>query len=162
LDARLIDFATARVASPSSDLALFIYISVDPKVLEADGLTNLLKTYYSALTDALSTMGKVKDPWSGDFHALEKDFARFVYSFALILVFNNNFHHRSAPFAYSICAFFLPLMMAPSGDFQMEDMMDMSPEEQQKQNMTLGGPEATQRLVDMLIDFQKRAFHKIW
>jgi len=53
-------------------------------------------------------------------------------------------------------------MMAPSGDFQMEDMMAMSPEEQEKQNMTLGGPEATQRLIDMLLDFQKRGFHKIW
>lgn len=77
LDARLIDFATARVASPSSDLALFLYISVDPLVLEADGLTNLLKTYYSTLTDALDTMAKVRDPWNGNFHDLEKDFARY-------------------------------------------------------------------------------------
>jgi Ecdysteroid kinase-like family len=84
LDARLIDFATARVASPSSDLALFMYISVDPLVLESDGLTNLLKIYYSALTGALATMGKVEDPWRGNFQDLEKDFARlFLLLFML-------------------------------------------------------------------------------
>jgi len=66
------------------------------------------------------------------------------------------------PFAYSICSFFLPLMMAPSGDFQMEDMMSMTLEEQEEQNKNLGGPEATQRLVDLILYFQKRGFHKNW
>jgi hypothetical protein len=86
LDARLIDFATARVASPSSDLALFLYISVDPLVLESDGLTNLLQIYYSALAGALDTMAKVEDPWRGNFKDLEKDFARLIFSMSALIV----------------------------------------------------------------------------
>ncbi|XP_059470316.1 uncharacterized protein LOC132193576 [Neocloeon triangulifer] len=144
VDACLIDFATIRVASPGSDLALFIYMSIDPKALEGNGLENLLKVYYTTLEDILDSMDRVRDPWRGSFEDLLNDFG------------------RCAPLAYSIAAFFLPLMMAPSGAFQMEDMMEMTPEEQEEQNKNLGGPEATERLVNMLIDFQKRGFHKCW
>jgi len=65
-----------RLASPCSDLALFIFLSVDPKVFEGDGLSELLKVYYSSLTDALGTMGGLKDPWNGSFADLEKEFGR--------------------------------------------------------------------------------------
>jgi hypothetical protein len=64
-----------RLASPCSDLALFVYISVDPEVYEGDGLDNLLKLYYSTLTEALDAMG-VTDPWKGNFKELKDEFIR--------------------------------------------------------------------------------------
>ncbi|CAB3365145.1 Hypothetical predicted protein [Cloeon dipterum] len=144
VDACLIDFATIRVASPCSDLVLFIYMSIDPAVLEGDGLEKILRIYYDTLKNTLGAMGKVADPWGGKFEDLVNDFA------------------RCTPLAYSIITFFLPLMMAPKEDFHMEAMIELSPEEQEQQNMNLGGPEATERLVNVILDFQKRRFHDHW
>jgi hypothetical protein len=56
----------------------------------------------------------------------------------------------------------MPLMMAPSDAFQMEEMIALPPEEQEERNISLGGPEATQRLVDMILSFQTRNFHALW
>jgi hypothetical protein len=142
-DLRLIDFAAMREASPGMDISFFLYLSVSEEAVEGDGLRQLLSRYHAALVTTLVQLGGLSDPWRGDIDELEREVGRYALS------------------AYCTCSFFLPVMMSN----EMPDIKEFDSipiEEQHKRNLELGGEETTQRLVNILLDCQKRGFHKLW
>lgn len=140
--AKIIDFQIFLYGSPCLDLSFFIYMNTTQEFRNRH-FDQIFQHYYSTLTSTIACITNTDE--------------KTIINWIPLNLFKNDFE-RVCIGAYVTASFFLPVMMAPSGEDLDETLKAKTFKEMAEENCNQGGEIVSRRISDIIVDFYKRNF----